>query len=88
MTSPRFKYIRTEPPVQLEAPVTITIDGIALERLNDYRQAAHAYSAGAGAGGDDTALRLAYEDATKRLASTVAGMVATKEGEPSDWADA
>lgn len=88
MTNPRFKYIRTEPPVQLKAPVTITIDGIALDRLNDYRQAAHAYSAGAGVGGEATALRLAYEDATKRLASTVAGMVAADVAEPSDWADA
>lgn len=38
-----IKHIGTEPPAPLTDPLTLTLDNHALDLLNGYRQARHAY---------------------------------------------
>ena len=81
-------YIRTEPPALLTKPLTLTLDGAALEAFNDYRQARHAYFATKFGDPDRKRLLKALEDTRGALASYMLGLAQHKLGEPEDWVDA
>lgn len=83
-------YIRTEPPALLTEPLTVTLDHYALEYLNAYRQARHAYLSGAPGVEPEEGGRLieARRQAAEALAGLLAFDVGRQLGEPSDFADA
>lgn len=87
MTTTRHKYIRTEPPALLIEPLTVTLDVYALEYLNAYRQARHAYlSSPAGVEPEERGRLLeARRQAAEALAGYLAFSAGQQLGEPSEF---
>lgn len=79
------KYIRTEPPALLTAPLTLTLDPMVMEALNKYRQAAHAYFSSNAAAPDYAELQQAYLREGEWLADGFARGVQFALGEPLNW---
>ncbi|MCF5371942.1 hypothetical protein [Pseudomonas syringae] len=81
------RYIRTEQPVLLTAPVTLNIAGTLLAELNLYRQARHHYlSCTQDMPDAERNLRLqTLERLGEQLASTLAIDVRLELGEPYDF---
>jgi len=84
----RSKYIRTEPPALLTEPLTVTLDTYALEYLNAYRQARHAYlSAPAGVEPEEGGRLIeARRQAAEALAGCLAFSAKKQLGEPEEFA--
>ena len=84
----RSKYIRTEPPALLTEPLTVTLDAYALEYLNAYRQARHAYlSSPAGVEPEERGRLIeARRQAAEALAGYVAFSAKQQLGEPEEFA--
>lgn len=78
-------YIRTEPPALLTETLTLTLDQTAMQALNAYRQARHAYFATAYGDPDRERLEQALDDASAALALQVQLEVKQQLGEPDDW---
>lgn len=82
----QFKYIRTEPPALLTEAPTITMDDHALDLLNAYRQARHAYlGQPEGLTLDERGrVREAHSQAAAALAGYLAFRVSRQLGEPNE----
>ncbi|MCF5736424.1 hypothetical protein [Pseudomonas syringae] len=81
------RYVLTEQPAQLMAPVTLNIEGTLLAELNLYRQARHHYfSCPQDVPDAERNRRLqTLEHLSEQLASTLAIDVRLKLGEPSGF---
>ncbi|MEZ0197344.1 hypothetical protein AB9U01_25155 [Pseudomonas qingdaonensis] len=85
MTTPKAKYIRTEPPALLTEPLTVTLDGSKLDALNAYRQARHAWLACEGDTQEQRRLHHQVIEAGAELAGFVGVSVQHALGELDDW---
>lgn len=86
MTTPK-KYIRTEPPPVLRAPLPLTVDGALLAELNLYRQARHDFfSCPADAPLAELRRReRLFELMTEQLAVAMAAQVRSELNEPAEF---
>lgn len=80
------QYIRREPPAQLTETLAVTVKDQALDALNAYRQARHAWLACTGAVDERVCLRAEVERAALELAGFVAVAVHYQLDEPDDFA--
>lgn len=80
------KYIRTEPPALLTEPLAVTLDAYALEQLNAYRQAQHAWLVCTGDAAERNRLHKVMEGFGALLALDIANQAALQLGEPPSWA--
>lgn len=88
MTVTGYQYLPSEPPALLTEAPTVLLQDHALELLNDYRQARHAYLSTTSATdpSERGRLREAHSQAAQALAGYVAMSVARQLGEPRDVA--
>lgn len=87
MTTPKPKYIRTEPPAPLTEDFTVPFNADVRERMNDYRAAYHAWHSSPIDSPDRVRLQAAHDEAAVRLASYLQGWTLAMQGDSQpDWA--